>query len=692
MAHGVRQSGVLKVHQALHGYADGHRQLAASVKLQSRDIKTMLVLSDISGPGARVEETGYLTGYPLPESKFYVLARTWAAPELPRPGCVWTHTILIDFADLAALDEPALLLTLFRRPTIGNFADYGTDLSVPLAGPTPGLSAGASDFARRLLAGLYGKPQGRVIAARPTELDVDPVAMALWGQQWPRLRRAFRFCTFSAADRSIEGNVFDLQILPSLDRSVRLRFPDAVDVGELVLAADAWLEHAVSDLARSDRRGLRSFLRRIGGDVDAGREAFAPLCRLHLLLEELSTDPRAIDRAVLLLSDELVSAQARSARGMVATVALDKLDQLESAALDFLDQNLEFAEPEAVSRNSARLGREIWKRRPERFAEMLEGNDLQQTVSKSGFTALAIDELIDGIVRLPSLAAVALSHRPELVSRHEFWSADIAPVDAAFAALRGGSDNLRTLALRAAIAARRDDLAGRAVHEFGGIAVLRVVADLLDTTSVDRGGAAPWLAASATDPAVVGEFLTGGGSRSWALLAALAHRVRPDAVPDRDGIDPWLVSARTLEGLPSGDNSLFLCAYLLTRALGRRSHSSGELAQLTFEPIHVAAAASLLPDEAWWMLEPRLPWGLSWFYSDRCSRIRMAVVDLFVERDLPPRLFAEIARDDRLFALAAETMARNARGRRFLKHVCRWVQDESGQSTTRIRIIESLIN
>ena len=124
MAHGVKHSQSIELHQALHGYAEGHRQLAASVALKQRDVKTMLVLSDLSGPGAQIDEAGYLTGYPLTDSKKYALARTWAAAEMRRPGCVWTHTLLIDFADLATLADTAELLALFRRPIGGNSADY----------------------------------------------------------------------------------------------------------------------------------------------------------------------------------------------------------------------------------------------------------------------------------------------------------------------------------------------------------------------------------------------------------------------------------------------------------------------------------------------------------------------------------------------------------------------------------------
>jgi len=131
MAHGVVQTDNVKVHQAVHGYADGHRQLTASVSLKPNDAKTMLVLSDISGAGAQIGDDGYLTGYPLAESGFYALVRTWPAPEMSRPGCVWTHTLLIEFADLATLIYPIELLLLFRRPVLGETAVYGKEARAP---------------------------------------------------------------------------------------------------------------------------------------------------------------------------------------------------------------------------------------------------------------------------------------------------------------------------------------------------------------------------------------------------------------------------------------------------------------------------------------------------------------------------------------------------------------------------------
>ncbi|MGH8667450.1 MAG: hypothetical protein ACREUX_24610, partial [Burkholderiales bacterium] len=70
-----------------------------SLRLKPRDAKTVLVLSDIASSGLRIASDGYLTGYPLPDSGYYALARTWSATEIKRPGAVWTHTLLIEFAD-----------------------------------------------------------------------------------------------------------------------------------------------------------------------------------------------------------------------------------------------------------------------------------------------------------------------------------------------------------------------------------------------------------------------------------------------------------------------------------------------------------------------------------------------------------------------------------------------------------------
>lgn len=691
----MKQTVVLSVHQALHGYSDGHRQLAASVQLKPRDSKTMLVLSDISGPGARLDDAGYLTGYPLAESKFYALARTWAAPEMPRPGCVWTHTLLIDFADLAALDDPSVVLAMFRRPSANiSMIEYGSARRLPQTLlPIRGLSAEATSFAKQVLAGLYGRPQKRVIATKPADMDVDQVVMALWAQQWPRLRRAFRFCTHSAADRSFEASPCDLQFLPSQDRSLRVRFQDAYDIGEAPPPDDAWLDDAVTDLAQADTKGLRSFLRRVGGDVDSGREAFAALCRLHVLLSELASDPSAIVGAIEVLENELISDQARSARGVVATAALRVIDGHPDRALDFLDQNLEFADPAVVSLSGARLGSELWKRNPVRFAQWLEGTDIRRDLAVRGLAALTSDELVDELVHVPGLASVVLAQRADIVAHPKFWSREVAPIDEAFAVLKS-AERLREPALTAAITAGRADVSERAVREVGAGAVLGIVANLFVDAAVDQQGLKPWMTAGVSEPAAVAQHLAGGTARSWAWLSVLSRTVLPDALPNAAGRDPWIVAVQALGPTPTGDRSLItFFAHLFARALGYKSTNPAELAQIAFEPLYRAAAADVLPDEAWRLFEPRLSWGLNWFNSDRCPRLRMAVTDLFVDRDLSPRIFSHIVGDNGLFEPVAETMARTGKGRRYLRQVGQSLQAEHLETNlARVKLIETLID
>ena len=45
----------VSIHQAIHGYRDGHRLLSSSVSLGADAARAMLVLSDMSGPANRRE-------------------------------------------------------------------------------------------------------------------------------------------------------------------------------------------------------------------------------------------------------------------------------------------------------------------------------------------------------------------------------------------------------------------------------------------------------------------------------------------------------------------------------------------------------------------------------------------------------------------------------------------------------------
>lgn len=107
----------MHVDQLLHGYNNGHHLIAGSVSLPLKDADRMSYLSDWSGyVNPFNKDTSYITLYPLEESQSYVIAKSWYADEMSRPGCVWTHSLVVNLGSLGSKFNFFELLKLFRRP------------------------------------------------------------------------------------------------------------------------------------------------------------------------------------------------------------------------------------------------------------------------------------------------------------------------------------------------------------------------------------------------------------------------------------------------------------------------------------------------------------------------------------------------------------------------------------------------
>lgn len=679
MAHGVKEGERPKVHQALHGYADGHRQLALSTTLKPKDQKTLLALSDISGPGARIEEEGYLTGYPLTDSGVFALARTWPAPEMPRPGCVWTHTLLIDFADLAVLPYLGALASLFRRPSgQGEALWYGKPQKLPTT-VNGSLMPEQRSWARQVLMALYGKPNSRIVALSSGP-GVDHAVLALWSQQWPRLRRSFRFCTFAVSDRSVEGASFDLQVLPALDRSSRSRFASVVDADSMSINASPWVGLALQDLLKPNTDGLRSFFRQLGSDMSYGRKAFQPLCQLHDILGGLSDRPDAVREAIQIVREEFAPKEARTARIVVAKAALDRLDTLDKSSFEFLWSHLGDLEPSTLIANAARIGRLAWCHDPLWLVAPELGEF--EIVFERTIAELELDDLLKGLDATPELTVKVLPHRPELVGRAEFWRGSEG-LDEALRLAAQSSQQL--VAAKAMVIANRDDLAIRAVQALGP----RPILSALSAHSAHCERSMTWVKAAVLDPGAVADFLAGEDRIDRDLLFNLAQVLNPDTVPNDYGSDPWLTGWNHSVGTLDDAAFAYMAAYLLSRALGSRTHSAAELAQLSFEVTYAAVAHDCLPVDGWRLIEPCLPWSAFWFEWDRCKRLRAGVVALFVDHDLSPRIFARLVQDEQLFMVLANDAARRDRGHAYLERVRQEIKDEGDSILDgRVRMIE----
>lgn len=105
------------IHQTLHGYNQGHNLLYSSINLPVEDEDYMKWKSDWTEYVPIVgDDASYIMTYRLPQSHYYVIAKSWYAPEMSRPGCVWTHSFILNFAEISRNFDFRGLLYLFRRP------------------------------------------------------------------------------------------------------------------------------------------------------------------------------------------------------------------------------------------------------------------------------------------------------------------------------------------------------------------------------------------------------------------------------------------------------------------------------------------------------------------------------------------------------------------------------------------------
>ena len=116
----------------LHGYKFGHNYIQGSIVLPSyHDMDKIATLSDWSEYVGIDNRRDYITAYPLEESPYYVVSKTWYADTMRRPGCVWTHSLLIQEEDLNNISDFNNLLHFFEAPLSDNadFEKYSNQLT-----------------------------------------------------------------------------------------------------------------------------------------------------------------------------------------------------------------------------------------------------------------------------------------------------------------------------------------------------------------------------------------------------------------------------------------------------------------------------------------------------------------------------------------------------------------------------------
>ncbi|WP_407151023.1 hypothetical protein [Bradyrhizobium sp. ORS 86] len=652
-----------EVQQTLHGYGEGHRLLAGSASLPPRDVRTMLILSDSPG-GGKLPAEGYLTGYPLAESAKYVLARTWPAPEMRRPGCVWTHSVIIDFADVAGLRSASTILRLFRRPDVGPRETYERPLVVVDAIP-PERAGFDPDIAGGLLGALYGSPNSKIVGGLDAGLNED-IVLRTWMQQWPRLRRSFRFCTFTAADRSTPSEPFDLQLVSSASSIPRLRVANIVSPGETSRVPE--LAPLVEDLIDPDVDGLRHFLRESGVEVSEGRGAMRPLCTVFAFVRHRTTDAETVFAAL----DQLDSSRASTARRRVVGRLAQDIEAASDPGFRMVIDEIR-ADGGFDEALATRVGAELWRREPASFVGTLGAElDSLSRATNAALVKLDADELVRGISRAPAVAPEIAKRREDLLAAEAFWTIPGIDIERIVASCVDRSEKVLS-----GLMSSGASVPPSTARKFQARQIISALERRGSEWSRER--TEPWLQAVRGQTQELVGALRHRELKFAPTLSELAHAIHPDDVSSDGQGDPWLTAASGSIGDLTADEDAYFNAFLLARGLGRQSSDAAALMRLSFGKVHRALAIDRMPTEGWRLLRIRLPFVMPWQEWDRCWRISSAVGEQFADRNLDAAAFVDLVDDAELWSQVASAVSDAWGGRKYLKQVRRRLEADGSR-------------
>lgn len=633
----------MNVDQCLFGYEDGHRLLASSLPLGDA-LSLLTELSDLA-PGTHFGESGgYWTGLPVASLGRYVLMRTWPAPEMSRPGCVWTHALLIDPKILGTIKDLSVLQSAVLKP--GKPADkvqYRIPLNIQTVDTAGAVERQDEEVIGALLSTLYGELRSSVEIRLPGELDL--ALFTIWSQQWPRLRRNFRFQT--AASRSLKTySTIRFDVLAKLSSPDRYRTKSHTHNQE-------WIIAAVKD-AECQRGGeLRSFLWHYGQDVRRQRGSFRPLTEMHLLHNREPEDvavrvfhivrhafPEIHD--ALSLKQDLVDGRLVPGAqvGLIQAMIEDEL-RTESV--------FPLPTPEGLERLAA-----LWPIHPEAIIGLLNstltGREPLSGMLQSSLLSIVQTDFFWRLSQIfPALQALMVSRHPEFLVASEPLLEDMQ-LTKLIELLPARVQGLDTFV--GALASRDSSALADAVYDrFGDEAAALVMTRLsvVSTSWKQRLLERPCLWLQDT---VLGQVTH---SRLLYELAEYSGWLTPNVL--KAGVSPWF------HGLVHAKNDLndeemeTLGCFMMILAC----HSGGEeglrSVELFFNTIHRRLIHSTLSERAAKLLYPLLP-DIGRFRNwDLSERLRIIIAEAFIKHSWAPERYLSLISGRKGRSLLIQTIA-----------------------------------
>jgi hypothetical protein len=280
----------IKIEQTLHGYSNGHHLLATSLNsISDKSSKLMSILSDLSGPEIISGFEEYFTGYPLQSEGMYAFSKTWYASEMKRPGCVWTHTLLINFEYLNCDLNLFSLLNYFLRPNGENLHldKYSNQISIQQKNDFV-LPKIISKAKVELLTWSLMSSERPIIVPSYSSADYQVELFTIIQSQLSLWGHFLTFSTGSLANRSIDKKTFDLQVIPpNIVKNICRNNTSSLVLDTIKNSNEypQWVSTLSSEMMVPSNSNFQQFVDYFNSDILSNRELLGKMAMLYSITE-----------------------------------------------------------------------------------------------------------------------------------------------------------------------------------------------------------------------------------------------------------------------------------------------------------------------------------------------------------------------------------------------------------------------
>jgi hypothetical protein len=652
----------IKIEQTLHGYSDGHRLIKSSKRFSKEIEKILLLLSDMSGPSMIKGFEDYITGYPIDDT-LYAISKTWYAKEMKRPGCVWTHTLIMNSVDLSRIDDLQSLLKLFKRPQYNNYEDmydyqidfrnnqfdtyYESELSINRF----------KYLTMKIIDGLYNHPDDTVYILSYNSREYQDLIMKIWNQQWPELRRVFSFCTGSISSRKANNKTLDLQVIPfKNENQIKREMPTGIYIDDTIENIDnidmEWVSIAANNIF--DEKAIRNLLWRFAENSNGGRREFSSYLKIITYLNEINSDNLPISN----LTEKICTLfpSPNDAVSLKSTIyGNNKSNDYISAYM--LSENLALRElsttrhylcfdPEKL--NISERAKKLWKHNTIETEQLIENiisknlNPLGEAFLSGISQVITSNELINIANSNVGLFYVVLSLNPSLASQvlRDGYIINFNYLLDAVAKSKNLTEFIKIELINSILNIHKDKVANDLLRAFGELSVYTFLDWLnnnLPSLSSYKDFYGEWKTVLSNNVRVVINWLSKNPKTNSYTLEYLYDILDPNSLNVINmGANIWMPLAE----LKRDDKSnIKIRSFLLALGFNNPHGGADKLVRMNFEEVYNAIGDDSIDYHSLYLIEkhmPSLSWWLNW---DKRKRLSDAFVDKFIQYNWSPQEF-----------------------------------------------------